>query len=176
MGIYRVSYQRQRHWLQFCCTISSAVFHMTRGRDTGEQTLKRVDALFFEVYTGPDSVPKWLQGSRQCLVSKRACDSAAPDVVVELVCSCVLCLRSVTETILLLKYYRYVLAVAIAVVIPLRGPLLSPDAGGACSTGWTALSPHGPCTVPPSRRGSSTAICCGASIPRLPMLPGQTRR
>jgi hypothetical protein len=27
-----------------------------RGRDTDEQTLKRIDALFFEVYTGPDSV------------------------------------------------------------------------------------------------------------------------
>jgi hypothetical protein len=31
---------------------------MTRGRDTDdEQTLKHVEALFFEVYTGTDSAP-----------------------------------------------------------------------------------------------------------------------
>ena len=35
---------------------NSAATHM-RGRDTDEQTLKRIEALFFEVYTGPDSVP-----------------------------------------------------------------------------------------------------------------------
>ena len=35
---------------------SSAATHM-RGRDTDEQTLKRIEALFFEVYTGPYSVP-----------------------------------------------------------------------------------------------------------------------
>jgi hypothetical protein len=30
---------------------------MTRGRETDEQTLQRIEALFFEKYTGTDSVP-----------------------------------------------------------------------------------------------------------------------
>jgi hypothetical protein len=90
-------------------------------------------------------------------------------------CSSALCLRSFTETILLLKYYKYVHAVANA-VLSCALAAAEPDADGAGSTGRTALSPHAPSTGPPSRHGSSTVICCGAWILRLPMLLGQTQR
>ena len=52
---------------------------MTRGRETDEQTLKRIDALFFERYTGPDSVPN---GYKEVDNTLYACDSAALDAAV----------------------------------------------------------------------------------------------
>jgi hypothetical protein len=78
---------------------------MTRGRETDEQTLQRIDALFFERYTGPQR-SQWLQGGGQYLVRICACDSSALDAVVGAGVLNRLCLRSFTETILLLEYHK----------------------------------------------------------------------
>ena len=77
-----------------------------RGRDTDEQALKRIEALFFEVYTGPDSVPNGYKEVDNALYATPLATVPQTDVAVELVCLCVPYLCSFTEMMLLLKYYQ----------------------------------------------------------------------
>jgi hypothetical protein len=74
------------------------------GRDTDEQTLKSIEALFFEVYTGPDSVPNGYKEVDNAFYATTVPQQMLP--LVELLFSCVPCLYSFTEIILLLKYYK----------------------------------------------------------------------
>ncbi len=87
-------------------TDSSAATHMTRGRETDEQTLQRIEALFFEIYTGPDSVPNGYKEVDNKLYAHALATVRHWMLLLGLVCSIVLCLRSFTETILLHKYHK----------------------------------------------------------------------
>jgi hypothetical protein len=77
---------------------------MTRGRETDEQTLQRIEALFFERCTGPDSVPNGYKEVDNALYALATVPHRM--LLLGLVCSIVLCMRSFTETILLLKYHK----------------------------------------------------------------------
>ena len=79
---------------------------MTRGRETDEQTLQRIEALFFERYTGPDSVPNGYKEVDNTLYALALATVPHLMLLLGLVCSTVLCMRSFTETILLLNYHK----------------------------------------------------------------------
>jgi hypothetical protein len=79
---------------------------MTRGRETDEQTLQRIEALFFERYTGPDSVSNGYKEVDNTLYALALGTVPPLMMLLGLVCSLVLCMRSFTETILLLKYHK----------------------------------------------------------------------